>query len=268
MRDDELETLLAAYRRHTRFSSKTEARILARVQRSVSELPEEDDAPNVEPSADVPVRWIALGLAVAAALVLVWIRPGLGIEREQQGTPDEAVDLAASSGVREVEPPRGAVVERAADDAPPPEPAPHDGSRLEAEESEQPHALERPDTRSRSRDRATAPAAAPASPDELALAPEAALLRRANAALSAGDPDRALTLLQDWERQFAPGHLHEEHAALRAVALCGLGRSIQGRGEAKAFGNRYPGSALAQRVRNACAEEGEKRSTGTTSPGQ
>jgi hypothetical protein len=262
MDDGELDALLQAYRRHTQLSSSAEARILARLRSAESfEIHGER-----HPSREIPLRWIAIGLAVAAALALLWLRPSrLGIEARHG--PDAAAHVADASSVEhEVAPPH--------EPMPTGEPRdvdPRDGGSDEAHSEQAPapehdRASGRDTTRPPARDRG-ARSKDPPEPSD-ALAAEAALLRRANALLSGGDAARALALLQDWERTFAPGHLYEEHAALRSIALCVLGRTIQGRGEAKAFGRRYPASAHLERVRSACADAGEKNPTGESPAGQ
>lgn len=83
------------------------------------------------------------------------------------------------------------------------------------------------------------------------LAEETRLLKRAHAARAAGDPRRALAVLDESLRRFPRGMLAEERAALRAMALCDAGDREAGPATA-AFLRRYPGSALASRVRGAC----------------
>lgn len=84
------------------------------------------------------------------------------------------------------------------------------------------------------------------------LAAEAEALARAQAAIQGGEAEAALVELAGYARRFPQGALHEEHDALRAIALCAAGRSREGRGEAQAFLRARPGSALAERVRGAC----------------
>ncbi len=76
----------------------------------------------------------------------------------------------------------------------------------------------------------------------------------ATRALREGRPDDALGLL-DEGGVAAPGRaLTEERAAARAIALCDLGRSAEGRAAAESFAARFPRSPLAPRVRGACAD--------------
>ncbi len=102
------------------------------------------------------------------------------------------------------------------------------------------------------------------APDN-ALARELAVLGRARAALQQGQAERALAHLADHEREFADGQLLEDRAALRAEALCALDRAaktspgepvrqLRGPAAIQAFLARYPRSAHAARVRDACGE--------------
>src|SRR5690606_15731092 len=85
-----------------------------------------------------------------------------------------------------------------------------------------------------------------------ALAQEVAQVRLVHDALAAGQPRQALALLEDHRRRFPAGALHEEAAALRAVALCGTDREGAGADAAAAFLAAQPGSLSAERVRQAC----------------
>lgn len=84
------------------------------------------------------------------------------------------------------------------------------------------------------------------------LAAEVALLRRAQGAIRAGDPDGALRHLAAHARRFPSGMMTEEREAARVVALCDAGRNDEARGVARRFLRERPGSPLAARVRAAC----------------
>ena len=84
------------------------------------------------------------------------------------------------------------------------------------------------------------------------LAAEMQRMRPAQLALGAGDPVRALALLDGYFQAFPDGRLHEEYLALRAIALCGAGPRPAGRVEAAAFLRERPRSMFAERVRGAC----------------
>lgn len=86
------------------------------------------------------------------------------------------------------------------------------------------------------------------------LAQEAELLGRAQAAIQGGRTSEALGLLGTYAQQFPRGALREEHDALRALALCASDRGAEGRAAAQVFLRAHGGSALAERVRQGCAE--------------
>jgi hypothetical protein len=88
--------------------------------------------------------------------------------------------------------------------------------------------------------------------EESSLTDELALLERARIALGRGDPQDALRLLAEHERSFATGELVEERRALRILALCDAGKTVQGRAEARAFLAAHPAATLAGRTRSAC----------------
>jgi hypothetical protein len=102
----------------------------------------------------------------------------------------------------------------------------------------------------RARRERTAPSPEPIETDS--LAEETELLRQARRAVAAGDPHRALALLDTCARRFPNGVLIEERAALRVITLCEAGETSRGRDAARAFARTYPASALSTRVRDAC----------------
>jgi RNA polymerase sigma-70 factor (ECF subfamily) len=84
------------------------------------------------------------------------------------------------------------------------------------------------------------------------LSPELTLLRRAQGARRAGDPSRALALLDAHARAFPHAVLAPEREAARVLTLCDLGRLAEGRAAQAAFLASHPESPLAPRVRAAC----------------
>jgi hypothetical protein len=64
------------------------------------------------------------------------------------------------------------------------------------------------------------------------------------------DPTTALALAEDGQRRFANGHLVEEREGLRIIALARLGRRDEARTKAAMFMNRYPKSALVDRIKS------------------
>jgi len=87
------------------------------------------------------------------------------------------------------------------------------------------------------------------------LSAETALIASAQAATNRGQAERALALLDEYDRRFERGALAEERAAARVFALCTAGRHAAARGEAARFLERWPRSPQAARVRRACAPE-------------
>jgi len=101
-------------------------------------------------------------------------------------------------------------------------------------------------------------AATPAPTDSSAVAApvtvkdEIALISRAHAALTSGDPSGALALLDEHARRFPAGALGEEREATRVLALCALGRTGDARAAATRFFAAFPGGPQAGRVRASC----------------
>jgi hypothetical protein len=98
----------------------------------------------------------------------------------------------------------------------------------------------------------TTAAAAVPMPSADDLVEETHLLREANVATRAGDPVRALALLEEHARRFPRGVLGEERDAERVLALCAAGRTAEAHAAAQRFLAARPGSALAGRVRSSC----------------
>jgi hypothetical protein len=92
------------------------------------------------------------------------------------------------------------------------------------------------------------------------LAAEVQLLHDVEAALQAGQPARALQLLDAQRGGRYAGAMGEERAAARVVTLCKLGRVEEARAEAARFVRERPRSPLVERVRSTCAKGGEPTS--------
>jgi hypothetical protein len=88
-----------------------------------------------------------------------------------------------------------------------------------------------------------------AEPPVAPAADQLSALRQVRAALLAQAPERALKLLDAFERQHRDSSLAEEAAVLRIEALADLGRD-DARALAEDFLRQYPHSAYAQRVRS------------------
>jgi hypothetical protein len=87
-------------------------------------------------------------------------------------------------------------------------------------------------------------------PDDLAA--QLDLLREVHAALRARQADRALALLDRYDRTVRAGPLDEEAQAARVSALCQLGRQADARGALARFAERWPGSVLTTRLQSGC----------------
>jgi len=86
---------------------------------------------------------------------------------------------------------------------------------------------------------------------------DARLLREVHAALSSGEQERALSLLDARRAKGGLGALAEEREAARVVTLCELGRQAEARSAAQHFLAQHPNSPLSERVRRSCAEGAE-----------
>lgn len=94
---------------------------------------------------------------------------------------------------------------------------------------------------------------APAANEQNTLARELSLLGDAQAALRAGQPERALALAREHQARFPAGVLREERLGIETLSECVLGRKEPAR--AQAFLRTAPESPLAARVRKACGLE-------------
>jgi hypothetical protein len=93
-----------------------------------------------------------------------------------------------------------------------------------------------------------------ANPGVDPLLAETAALREAQRALRAGDPNRAISLVDLQDRQYPTGTLTQERAATRIFALCALGQVAQASKLARAFERRWPRSPMLTRVQNSCGD--------------
>lgn len=98
----------------------------------------------------------------------------------------------------------------------------------------------------------TAPAPATPSSAPPSLAAENTLLRRASAALAAGDPRRALALADRHAKEHPQSPMLDVSTAVRIESLCALGKRSQARGEARLFLRQRPGSPVAERIEAVC----------------
>lgn len=112
-----------------------------------------------------------------------------------------------------------------------------------------PPATERPSAVKR---RERKESSAPVVSAESDFAADARLLRDVHAALSSGDGEKALSMLEARRANGGAGVLAEEREAARLVTSCKLGRRTQVAAAAQRFLNDHGNSPLAERVRQAC----------------
>jgi TolA-binding protein len=92
-------------------------------------------------------------------------------------------------------------------------------------------------------------------PPPPSLAGEMDLLRRARAAVRAGDPRGALEHLEQHARRFPASPLAPEAAAVRIEATCAVGDRQTARSLADQFARQWPDSPLSRRVSRLCGED-------------
>jgi hypothetical protein len=99
---------------------------------------------------------------------------------------------------------------------------------------------------------AVVPHARPVGEASSSLADEVKVLHDVQSALRAGQPARALAILDDAQSRHLGHDLAEERGAARVVALCDLGRGDEARQAARRFVRTWPASALRERVLATC----------------
>ena len=232
--DPSLDDLIRAQRAVTRLTDAQRARIRARLLPPVlagTAASAAASATNLPAGvSSFAASWavkLALGLLVAAgagaAYLVAWReeRPPASAPAPQLMVPGtSAPEVAVANAVPQVEP-----IEPAA--SAPTSPAPTKARGFHATSS-------------------TVPAAS------ASLAVEVQLMHDVDTALRAGQPERALALL-DERRGHDGGFMGQERAAARVVTLCQLGRVEEARADAARFLRELPHSPLAARVRSTCA---------------
>jgi hypothetical protein len=194
---------------------------------------------------------LVVGLGLAAAVAL-WLPEGalLGLVRGDRGANAARYDAERRSEGGRAEP--GSVTTSPAPErGEPRETSPAASVPAEPEaEPEMELAVDPPRTAGRSRGTADAD-----------LGAEVVLVRRAEEALAAGNPDGALAAARRHARRFPRGQLARERRLLEIEALCLKGHDLEARRLAEAFAG--PGSSVleTQRLRRACTI------TKTTLPG-
>lgn len=90
-------------------------------------------------------------------------------------------------------------------------------------------------------------------PEPTTIVEEAAVLRRARAALASGEASRALTLVREHARRFSDGVLAPERGLLEVDVLCQLDRVDDARAAANRYAKRFPDSGWNARIARSCA---------------
>ncbi len=225
---ERMRELVAGYRRAIAPVPDDRVRIWTRLQR--------DEAP--APANEAPVGRrvaiaVAIAVAVAAGVVLVLGLAGRLAERAAIGPRSQSVDVpAAHEQSLPIAAPREPAIA-----LPPAVPPTVSDDRSSAPQVEVPAPMPRP---------------APAKPTIDPLRAELALIASASAAIDRGEHAVALRRLDDHATRFPDGALRPEARALRAIALCGSGRTAPGRGEALQILRDPSLSTHHARVRAAC----------------
>ena len=223
--EDRMRALMTGYRRDIAPRATDRVRVWTRL--------ESDAADAHEPRTRPRTLVIAGAVVLAAALVLLAMR----------AAPDRAAQLhehESSHSIYEATPPSEAEAVRrdARAVAPAPEPTP----AVISVDPEPP----RPAKVQRAAPRKLA------ATREDPLHAELRVIEAARAALERGDHEAALARVGEHRRRFPSGALALEARSLRALALCGAGRWMQGRGEARALLREAATSPYRDRLREAC----------------
>lgn len=216
------------------------------------------DAAGVRTQASRWRPWIVgAGVLLAAAAVLIWL--GRGPERAlaSKSEPNAAqLDAAPRQGATATERASGTVAAPAAPVVPPSVhvPAP-DPVAEPLRASSDPARSVGPASRAPVRSPVVEPAPEPAAsekPVALDVAGEAAVLRRAKAAIERAAWDEAATALDAYAHEHPAGVLAPEARALQVVVACGRGAN-NASARAEEHLQRHPDSPLRERIQRACA---------------
>ncbi|MDC0666735.1 hypothetical protein [Nannocystis radixulma] len=251
---------LRAFRVEEDMPAPTQARVWARLAASASA----DEALSKRHVSRLRSEWAWAALVVAAAAaVLLASRTGvLGpLIGARDGGEAAAYSERREAATEPVRPAEGGPIEHVVQDMARETAAPDAGEEV-ASAPEAGPAKSEPRPRPRAETTRSPGGPSPAAADSgsspttsSSLAQEAEALARAQAAIQGGRADEALAVLAAYAQQFPRGVLREEHDALRALALCASDRAAEGRAAAAVFLRTHGASALAERVRQGCAEE-------------
>jgi hypothetical protein len=191
------------------------------------------------------VKWLGVGLLLGGGLtsgyLLLRAPSGAGAARgAPAAAPSTSVPVARARA-------EAAPIPSALEPTRAPEASPNTEASIE------PRALDARQARAGNGARAAAAEPSDAAAPSARVGEETALMRRAHAALRAGDANRALSLLRDHAVRFPGGILAEERSAELVSTLCQLGRRAEAEREARRFLRELASSPLAPSVRASCA---------------
>ncbi|MEM7155376.1 MAG: hypothetical protein AAF799_21180 [Myxococcota bacterium] len=246
--NDDARALLEQYRRDCEPSSEATASLHRRVSEAVA-------APSTATTA-AGTSSSTLGILIGGGVLLLvlgglWLGTRAEPDSTRSATPSAAAIVDAPAPEPAAEPP--VVVPSAAEVAVPPVPSPAPES--EPPESESESEATRPTATARSPRRTRRPAPAP-PPSADTLAEETLLLRRAQQALSKGDPRQSLQVLAEHERRFPRGLLVKERGSMRVIALC-RADDPRAKTELTKYLRRHPATPYRDRLEHACGEQEE-----------
>lgn len=223
--EDRMRALMTGYRRDIAPRASDRVRVWERL---------EAEAPDAHESRARPRAVVIAGLvALAAAIVLLAMR----------AAPDRSAQLReheSSSSVYEATPASETPTVR------------RDAPRASAPTSPAPPVIAVEPEPPRPAPMRRAASVKPAPVHEDPLHAELRVIEAARAALERGDHELALARAGEHRRRFPQGALALEARSLRALALCGAGRWMQGRGEARALLSDDATSPYRDRLREAC----------------
>lgn len=197
-------------------------------------------------------RWAALGALAAALAMLVYLSAEWAPERGVMISAEGTQHLPAAPRAPAA-PPASAPVMPAGDEAPPGPPRPpatlHDGGAPSKTKRRSPDGVRpTPPSTQLVPKKSEASAPPPAGPPRASLGQQLEQIKRARAALRAGDHQRALELLDAYRALPTGGDLGAEASLLRIEALALSGQRDAAAREARQFASNYPNSPLIDRA--------------------
>jgi len=256
---------LAVYRDTPTVDDAARDRMWSRLEASVGGAAEPEFAPVVR--LDVGRTALRMGIALAAAAAILLLLRSIDWQ-SVMGSEDEDPRSQAVYGAADE--PSGGLAKTRAEPATPKPPAPVSAQAPSAPAAAvevEPPASDAvaPEIESAPKRVASPRPARTTSPSEPEPAPvdtlseEMRLMARVKAALSAGNADKALAVLDSHARQHPHGQMAEDRAALRPQALCAAGRNADAAAAARRFLKAHSDSAHRARVQTVAKAAAEKK---------